>query len=188
MSRLLVVALLVVLSFGSYAGFDAGGGGGKVAIALKNRVINSDGPELDQNNNLSLGVEYFREVVTINAQKKELTILTDRIAVADTLVPQCNRAGARAADPLIDFKAMAEQGDVTILLIDFKAFKQENGKLVLKLKDDWGTSLKVYQIRQGGEVIEHDSQEAFELKGWNDVETNFSVHLFLDDQSEVVNP
>lgn len=179
MSRLIVVALIAVLSFGSYAGFDAGGGGGKIAIALRNRVIHHDNIIDDEQNHLSLGVEHFRDVVVINASAKELIIDTNQIGIAcpsnsDTAL------AAQIADPIVRFKPMADEGDVTVLLIDFKSFKQEDGKLTLKLKDNWGSSLKVYQIRQGGEIIQQDSEDAFELKSWTEVETNFSVHLFLD--------
>ena len=82
---------------------------------------------------------------------------------------------------------MADEGDVTVLLIDFKSFTMTSeGELVLKLKDDWGASLKVYQIRQGGEVIEQDSQDALDFKSYNEVETTFSIHMILDEVAEPV--
>ena len=146
MSRLLVLALFVVLSFGAFAGFDAGGGGGKVAISLRNKTVHHDDIELDQADNRALGIQYFREAVQINSQQKELKINTGLISVADPM--QRPAQTGTITDPLIQFKQMADEGDVTVLLIDFKSFTMTSeGELVLKLKDDWGASLKVYQIR-----------------------------------------
>lgn len=180
MSRLLVLALVVVLSFGAYAGFDAGGGGGKVAISLRNKTVHQDDIELEQADNRALGIQFFREAVQINSQLKELKINTGLISVADPM----NRPAqtGTTTDPLLQFKQMADEGDVTVLLIDFKSFAMTpDGELVLKLKDDWGASLKVYQIRQGGEVIEQDSQDALDFKSYNEVETTFSIHMIMDE-------
>lgn len=187
MSRLLVLALFVVLSFSAFAGFDSGGGGGKVAISLRNKTVHQDDIELEQADNRALGIQYFREAVQINSQIKELRINTGLISVADPMHrPAQSGTATVSSDPLYQFKQMADEGDVTVLLIDFKSFAMTStGELVLKLKDDWGASLKVYQIRQGGEVIEQDSQDALDFKSYNEVETTFSIHMIMD---EVVEP
>lgn len=177
MNRLIVVALLVVFSFGSYAGFDAGGGGGKIAIALRNKTVHHEVLDSVEDHS-SLGVEHFREVVVIDSAKKELAIDVQQIGIAN---PSGTGVGGEPiVDPVLQFRSMAKEGDVIVLIIDFKSYKMTDGKLVLDLDDDWGTSLKVFQILQGGEIIEQDAEGAWELKNWNELETNFSIHLFLD--------
>jgi len=176
MRHLLAILILATFSFGSYAGFDAGGGPGKIAILLSDKSVDPDG--IDPHS--TLGVEAFSDVVKHDTEKNEIIIDMSKLPVADaTLRKFLYRMDDTETEKVLDrLKQMANTGDISVMVIDFVGYKVVNEKLILFIKENLRESLKIYQIYQNGELLELTLRNAFDIKSWNDSDRKFSIHVF----------
>ncbi len=169
------LALLVVILFSHFtfaAGFDAGGGG-KFAIVLQSHDSISV-----NNGKYFLNVDRFRDVVGIDADGRSLTVDTRQIKLST--VSRFANATTSRVDSLSQLRRLTKEGEMTLLLIDFKNAKENNGRLVFNLTNDWGATLKVYQVCEDGAIKELDPQGALDLKSLTDIDSDFSIHVFLN--------